>query len=127
MAVEELIDRYIKIRDRKAQIKEAYEDQVGTLDAALKKIETALLAKMNEEGLDSFTKKGVGVAFKSRVTSATVADWDSFLGFIKANDTWHLLDRRCSKTAVVDFKKTNDELPPGINWREEVVVRVNRD
>ena len=52
MAVEELIDRYIKIRDRKAQIKEAYEDQVGTLDAALKKIETALLAKMNDEGLD---------------------------------------------------------------------------
>ena len=125
--IEELIGRYIKIRDRKAQLKAEYDTQVESLDDALKKIENVLLAKLNSDGVDSLSKRGVGTAFKSKVTSATVADWDAFLGHIKENDLWHLLDRRCNKTAVVEFRKVNDDLPPGINWREETVVRVNRD
>ena len=125
--IEELIDRYIKIRDRKAQLKAEYDAQVESLDDALKKIENVLLAKLNSDGMDSFSKRGVGTAFKSKVTSATVADKGAFLTSVKENDQWHLLDIRCNKTAVSEYRDIHDDLPPGINWREETVVRVNRD
>lgn len=124
--IEQLIDRYIQIRDRKAQLKAKYDGEVEALDEGLKKIENVLLSKLNELGVDSFGKKETGLAFKSTVTSATVADWDSFLGYIKENDAWHMLDHRANKTAVAEFRAANDDIPPGINWREETVVRVRR-
>jgi len=124
--IEQLIDRYIQIRDRKAQLKAKYDGEVEALDEGLKKIENVLLSKLNELGVDSFGKKETGLAFKSTVTSATVADWDSFLGYIKENDAWFMLDHRANKTAVSDFRAANDDIPPGINWREETVVRVRR-
>ena len=124
--IEQLIDRYIQIRDRKAQLKAKYDGEVEALDEGLKKIENVLLSKLNELGVDSFGKKETGMAFKSPVTSATVADWDSFLGYIKENDAWHMLDHRANKTAVAEFRAANDDIPPGINWREETVVRVRR-
>lgn len=124
--IEHLIDRYIQIRDRKAQLKAKYDNEVEALDDGLKKIENALLNKLDELGVDSFGKKETGLAFKSKVTSATVADWDSFLNYVKENDTWHMLDHRANKTAVAEFRAANDDIPPGINWREETVVRIRR-
>lgn len=125
--IETLIAKYIKARDLKATLKAEYDLKVEALDSAMEKIENVVLAKLNEMGTDSFGVKGVGTAYKSAVTSATVADWDATLQFIKDNDMWNLLDHRVNKTAVVEYRKANDDLPPGVNWREEHVVRIRRD
>jgi hypothetical protein len=36
------------------------------------------------------------------------------------------MDVRASKTAIVEFVEANADLPPGINWRAETVVRIRR-
>ena len=76
-------------------------------------------------GLDS-AKTSAGTAYTSTRTTASVADKDSFMDFVKANSEWHLLETRCSKTAVEQFKEVNGEVPPGVNWREERVVNIRR-
>ena len=120
-----IVEKYIELRDLKAEKKKAYDDSVKEIEAALERAELFLLKKMNEEGLQSVST-GRGTAYKSTRTSATVADWDSTLGFIRDNELWQMLERRVSKTAVEEFRNINNDLPPGINWREEVTVNVRR-
>lgn len=124
--IDELIDRYIKLRDRKSELKAKYDQDTDALDEAMEKIENFMLKHLNEQGADSIGA-GTGTVFKSSVTSATVADWDATLQFIVDKAMWHLLDKRVNKTAVAEFVKTEGDLPPGVNWREETVVRIRRN
>ena len=123
--IDQLIDKYIQLRDRKSDLKEKYEVAVSQIDDAMEKVEAVILAHLNANNIDSVAGT-TGTAFKQSVTSATVQSRDGFLDFVRANQAWFLLDVRANKTAVADYKRTNNDLPPGINWREELVVRIRR-
>ena len=123
--MEELVEKYIQLRDAKAQAAAAFKAKVAKLDEVLTKIEGVLLQQFNEHGMESVRTKA-GTAYKSSRVSATVADWDSVLSFIQKNDLWNMLEHRVSKQAVEQFKEEHGDLPPGVNWREEVVVNVRR-
>jgi hypothetical protein len=46
---------------------------------------------------------------------------------VKSNEDWGLLEVRVSKTAVEQYREQHDDdLPPGVNIREERVVNVRR-
>ncbi len=123
--IEQLIDRYVKLRDKKAEMKAAYDLSIAKIDDAMEKVENYLLGHMNANGVDSVGSPA-GTAFKQQMTSATVGDWDSLLAYIREQQAWNLLDHRVNKTAVVEFKEASNDLPPGVNWREETVVRIRR-
>lgn len=123
--IDTLVEGYIKARDKKAEYKAAYEKQVAALDSWMTQAEQVILATLNEIGSDS-CKTPFGTAYKQERTSATVADWDSTLSFIQANALWTMLERRVNKTAVEEYVAANEDLPPGVNWRREVVVNVRR-
>ena len=123
--IEDLIDRYVKLRDRKAVMKAEYEASVAKIDEAMTKVENFILGHLNANGIDSVGAPA-GTAFRSTVTSATVGDWDALLAHIRANEAFNLLDHRVNKTAVIEFKDAHNDLPPGVNWREEAVVRIRR-
>jgi multidrug efflux pump subunit AcrB len=123
--IEDLIDRYVKLRDRKAVMKAEYEASIAKIDEAMTKVENYILGHLNTNGIDSVGSPA-GTAFKQTMTSATVRDWDELLPYIKSHEAWNLLDHRVNKTAVVEFKEANNDLPPGVNWREETVVRIRR-
>lgn len=123
--IDQIVDRYIKLRDKKAEIKADYEAKVASVEEAMAKLEAMILEHLNATGCASVGCEA-GTAFKQTTTSATVADWDATLNFIRENDMWHMLDRRVNKTAVVEYREANDDLPPGVNWREETVVRIRR-
>lgn len=125
MTLEELVGQYIRLRDLKAQKKAAYEREVAQITAVMDKVETRLLKLFEQLGADS-VKTAAGTAYVSARTSATIADWDAFLAHVQQNGAWELLERRCSKTAVEQFKAANDDLPPGVNWSEERVVNIRR-
>jgi hypothetical protein len=36
------------------------------------------------------------------------------------------MDVRAAKSAIIQYKTANDDLPPGINWRAERVVNFRR-
>jgi hypothetical protein len=123
--LDQIIDKYLKIRDEKTKIKEKYQADVAHLDAAMEKIENYLQAEMQKSGLKNLPTE-LGTAYLSTRTAATVADWDSLLSYVRANDLWTLLEKRVSKTAVEEFVAANDDLPPGVNISQAVVVNVRR-
>lgn len=125
MKLSELVEKYIELRDKKAELKHAYDEKAAKIDSVLDQIEGVLLKAFDTAGMDS-AKTSAGTAYTSTKTTASVADKDSFMDYVKAHGEWHLLETRCSKTAVEQFKEVNGEVPPGVNWREERVVNIRR-
>lgn len=125
MKISELVEAYIKLRDRKAQIKAEYDGKVALVQEKIDKIEAVLLKAFQDTGMES-VKTEAGTAYKTTRSTASVADRDVFMQYVVQNGEWPLLEVRCSKQAVEQYKAANEELPPGITWREEVVVNVRR-
>lgn len=125
MKVNELVDLYVKGRDKLAELKAEFDAKKAPIEAKMEKIEQALLATMNNAGIDS-VKTDAGTAYKSTRTSVSAADREIFMDFIKNNEAWALLEVRPAKKAVEDYMAANDELPPGVNIRSETVVNFRR-
>lgn len=125
MNINEIVNKYIQLRDLKDKLKKEYSDKVAKVDQVMDKIEAAILEHMQTEGADSIGTES-GTAYKSTKTSATVQDWDEVLGFIRGEGAWHMLEHRVSKKAVEEFRTEHKDLPPGIGWREEVSVNIRR-
>lgn len=126
MTESEGVSLYLAVRERRAERKKSYTAD-DEKDVALQdKLEALFLAKFQKSGTDSLTIRGVGTAYTASRCSASVADKEIFLDFIKQNEEWGLLDTRALKSAVEDYKLAHQALPPGINWKEEIVVNVRK-
>lgn len=126
MKMDDLVETYIKIREKKSQLKAEYDEKVSKFDAVQDKIEALLLQRFGEMGVDS-VKTTNGTAYTSVRSSATLADWDAFKAFIEQqDDPYFFVERRVSKSAVEQYKAANDDLPPGVNWSETRTVNFRR-
>ena len=126
MKLSDAVSLYIQLRDQKSQMKADFEASVAPLQEKMDKLEAKLLEVFNKTGMDS-VKTEFGTAYATVRTSASIADRDAFMDFVKANEEWALLEVRVSKTAVDQYRSANDdELPPGVNVREERVVNIRR-
>ena len=124
--IEEIVEKYIALRDKKAIYEAEYDVKVAEIEAALTRIENYLQTKMQEQGLKSMPT-AAGTPYLSSRVSVTIADWDSYKSFLaEQEDPYLFIEHRPNKTAVEEFKAANDDLPPGLNWRESVVVNVKR-
>lgn len=126
MTESEGIALYIAVRDRRTARKAAYTEEDAKDVAIQDKLEAVFLARFQKNGTDSMTSHGVGTAYTTSRTSASAADKEIFLDFVKENNEWGLLDTRPLKSAIEAYKLERGELPPGINWAEEIVVNVRR-
>jgi phage host-nuclease inhibitor protein Gam len=125
MKLSEAVALYIQMRDKKAQMKADFEASVAPLNEKMDKLEAKLLDVFNQTGMDS-VKTEFGTAYTSTRTSATVADKEAFMEFVKNRDEWALLEVRASKTAVDQYRAEYDDVPPGVSYREERVVNIRR-
>jgi nanoRNase/pAp phosphatase (c-di-AMP/oligoRNAs hydrolase) len=130
--MDEIVEKYIALRDAKAKLKEQYTAKAAKIESVLAKFEGVLLAQFDAQGIQS-CKTTAGTAYKQKQTGATVADFTALLTFIQENEMWQMLEKRVSKLAVEEYQTAtkSDEapqglLPPGINWREEYVINVRR-
>lgn len=125
MKLSEAVALYIKMRDRKAELKAEFDAKVAPLNEKMDKLEAKLLDVFNQTGMDS-VKTEFGTAYSTTRVTASVADKEVFMAHIRANDDWGLLEVRASKTAVDQYRSIHDDIPPGVSMREERVVNVRR-
>lgn len=125
MDVKDIVAKYIQLRDLKSKLDGEHKDKTAPIVAAMDKAEGAILALFDQLGLDSAGCEA-GTAYKTTRTSATVADMDAFLAFVKEHEAWHMLERRVAKTSVDEYVATNNDLPPGINYSSMVAINVRR-
>lgn len=125
MKLSEAVSIYIKMRDKKAQMKAEFDASIAPLNEKMEKLEAKLLDVFNKTGMDS-VKTEFGTAYTTTRVTASVVDREIFMNHIKENDDWALLEVRASKTAVEQYRDTNNDLPPGVSMREERVVNIRR-
>ena len=125
MKLSDLVAKYIEMRDKKYELKHQYDFKAAQLDEVLSKIESKLLQVFDSAGMDS-VKTEFGTAYASTRSTASVADKETFMNFIKENEEWSLMKVRAAKLAIEQYKTANGDLPPGVNYREERVVNIRR-
>lgn len=125
MKLDELITKYIKLRDAKQELEAAHKQEVSRFTKAMTKIEQALLAEFTETGQES-AKTSAGTAYLSTRTSAKVVSRDEFFDFVRGQEAWAFLESRVNKTAVEEYMAEHDELPPGVDVTRSLTVNIRR-
>jgi hypothetical protein len=116
---------YIKLRDEKKKRDTAHKESLRRLIEAMEKIEGGLLEFLNANGVNSVASD-FGTAFKMTEVSATVADKEAFMAFVKETDQFEALDIKCNKTFAKDYVEENQEPPPGVKYTTMATVGVQR-
>ena len=120
-----LVEIYIQLRDRRSARKRAYEMEDESDKGKQEKIESLLLKRFNENGLESVRTKA-GTAFKTTRTSITCADRELFFDFIKSNELFDLLEARPAKSTVEQYFEAHGDFPPGLNINKALTISVRR-
>lgn len=123
---EKMVSAYIRIRDKRKELKEAYEAQDSELESKLDILAKALVSACNAAGTTTL-KCGLGTVTRTVKTRYWTSDWAEFYKVIKENDAPELLERRISQANFQEFLKANpDKLPKGVNVDSKYDVTVRR-
>jgi hypothetical protein len=125
VTIDSAIATFLQLRNKKSQLKAAYEKQEEELNAKMAKFEAWFIAKAQEQGVTSF-KTAEGTAFLTNVDFANVADWDAVINFIKEKGTYDMLERRVSKRAIRAYIDEFKEVPAGITFGSRIDVNVRK-
>lgn len=124
---EKLTRVFLKIRDRRSEIKAAFDEEDKKLVAQQDKVKEALLNFCKANGLDS-VKTPAGTFFRTVRTRYWTNDWDAMNAFIKENDIPEFYEKRLNQTAVKEFiaDELDGETPEFINVKSEYQVSVRK-
>lgn len=123
--VDAVVAAYIKLRDSKEQLARKHKDELAPITEQMARLESWLQKHLLDAGVESM-KTRAGTAFLQTATSATVRDWAATLDWIKDRDEWSFLEARVNKSAVKDYMESTGDVPPGIDFKSNVVTRVRR-
>lgn len=127
MKADELVAKYVALRERKAELKKKHDAEMALIEEPMKKIEAVILATCNKAGVESI-RTTAGTAYVSVRTSCSVADREAYTAWVLDDPHERLvyLDVRANKTAVDQYREECQDLPPGLNWSEQRVVGVRK-
>jgi hypothetical protein len=124
--IDKLVQIYIKIRDKKTEIKKAFDAEYAKLDEKLSTVATELKSRAQAEGVEGF-KSESGTVYLSETMKVTGSDWGAFGQFLKTHDPLEFMEKRISSTAIKAYmKESGGELPPGVSIFKEIEARVRR-
>lgn len=120
-----LAEIYIKIRDKRAELKEKYETDDSTLKEQQELLAQQMLTICHDQNADSI-KTQAGTIIRKVDTRYWTSDWESMYNFINENDVYELLEKRIHQTNMRQFLEENpDLLPAGLmsDSKYSIVVR----
>ena len=123
---DKLAEVYIKIRDKRAELKEQYEVQDEGLKAQQELLAEKMLDICRDNNADSI-KTPAGTIIRKVDTRYWTTDWDSMYQFIQEHDAYPLLEKRIHQTNLKQFLEENPELlPAGLQADRKYTVVVRR-
>jgi hypothetical protein len=113
--VNKMVQRYIQLRDKIAEIKETQRLELAPYDDMLNKLSGMMLQFLDETGQES-AKTDEGTVYIRNQDSASLADPEAFMEYVRENDAYELMDRRANKTACREFAEEHGSMPPGVKF-----------
>ena len=126
VAVDKLVEAYIKIRDSRDEIKREPDNKTKDLEAEMAVISQTLLDDFKESGID---KAGTpfGTAYRTIKSRYWTNDWEEMYNFIAENHSFDLLEKRLHQSNMKQFLEENPNLlPRGLNVDSEYSIVVRR-
>jgi hypothetical protein len=123
--VEDRVAQYIRVRDAIKEANEKHEASIRPLVDLQNMLTGWLQTFMETAGADSI-KTSNGTCYSTTRYTASLADPEVFMQFVKSNNQYDLLDRKANVTAVKDYVSTTGNLPPGVNLSAIKTVGVRR-
>lgn len=112
------INAAIELRNRKSEITAKYKEQCAAIDAAIERLEAAVLGELDELGVTQI-KSGSGLAYIETKRRPTCGDWGQLYNYIIAQHRPDLLQKRLSESAILEILDTTETLPPGVSLMQE--------
>lgn len=107
---EQLIDKYVEVRDAKAALAEKHKGEMEPYNKSLEVIEAALQDMLNQTGGDSIKTKA-GTAYRSTATTAKMESWPEFIGYVQHTGDYELLVRNVNKTRLEECLNAGRSVP----------------
>lgn len=124
MNIDRIIEHYLYLRDvKKKEIEARHKEELRPIKEDMEAIEAALQAHLDKQGLDSLSAKGVGTAYRSITTSATVSDRAQWIEAVIQQGAWDLIEARANKTALMEHY---DGEFPGVTVNQRVRINVRK-
>lgn len=117
---------YIKIRNKRAELKAEFEEQDNALEAQINALKSELLDYCKSQNIDS-VRTSEGTFYRTIKTRYWTNDWDSMNRFILEHEVPQFYEKRLNQTVMKQFLEENpDVLPPGLNVDSEYVITVRK-
>lgn len=126
MNVGEVMAAALTIRETLEEEERKHKERVQPMQEALAKAEVWLLKYLNDQGLQNVAVKGLGTAFKRKVTSVSCADWAVAWDWMAKNDRFDMLNHSVNKTVVQAYVDETGSPPPGVNYTADIKVSINK-
>jgi hypothetical protein len=121
-----LTEVYIKIRDKRASLKQEFDAQDKELDSQQQMLADEMLDMCKQLNADSI-RTPHGTIIRSVKSRYWTNDWDSMYNFIEDESAFGLLEKRIHQTNMKEFLAENpDKLPAGLNVENSYTVVVRR-
>lgn len=125
-SADKLVSTYIKMRDKRDDIKKEMEAKVRDIEEQMEIVSTRLLEICKETGADSFRTPD-GTAYRTVKHRYWTNDWESFHKFMQDNAAMELLERRIHQSNMKQFLDENPEMhPAGLQVDREYAITVRR-
>lgn len=125
MDAAKLVQVYIKMRDRKAELKAEYETKEKELDEKMVVIEQALLEMCKENGVESL-RTANGTATRRVKERVWAADWNAFKEFVREHDAVDLLEKRIHQGNYKEWAEQHPDVVAPVNIDREYAITVRR-
>ena len=125
-SVNKLTEVYLKIRDKREELKKKFEITDKRLEEQLEVVEAELLELCKDLESDSI-KTQAGTVMRRVSTRYWTNDWDSMYSFVKEHDAIELFEKRVSQGNMKQFLEENpDKFPPGMMMDSKYKITVRR-
>lgn len=123
--INKVIETYLEIRndlDTKSKEFEAYKRDAKE---KMQRIEIWLKEQSDKVGVDGFNTS-VGTAYKITKDYVRVGDWDLAIEFIKKTGNFQMLEKRLAKNSTKEVMEQLGEVPPGVDYQQEIVMQIRK-
>ena len=124
--LDKLVKTYIKIRDRRSELKAEFDKEDSILVEQLDAVKGALLEHCKEHDVSS-VETSEGLFYRTVKQTYWTSDWDQMHKFILEHGEPALLDKRLNQKNMREFLESNpDLLPKGLNSNSTYTISVRR-
>jgi len=121
----ELTAKYVKLRDKIAELTKAFDEQLAPYKNLKNQLDAIFAGELGRTGAMSMRTEGGTISLTKR-NSATLEDPLAFRTFVQNMGEWDLADVRANANAVEDYAQKNQQLPPGVKFSAIYTVSVRR-